>query len=524
MGSPRFFGYVALLFILAGVSIAGGAESPAVGRFDLRERDFESEGIAELNGEWLIFWEALLGPQGVSGVELDTLTLRADGSFSIPGTWNNYKYRGEAVGGNGFATFVADILLPAELRSAALWIPNASTAYKLWVNGRLVAQSGTPGRNRKESDPHYVMNTAQFTVDERRQARLVLQVSNFHHRRGGMWKPIKLGTPGQVALLEAHETSYDLLLLGSFIALGLFNLFLYWSNREKAGGTARGIAVPLLLSIAFAALVIRVMVTGQILATRLIPAFPWQVQLRLEYISAMVVLISFAWICERAYPGVVPRWVIWFITVFVAVNAFIALFFPVMVYSKVVTTYNVIKSVTLLGMTIRFVAWATKGHKEAWAMVGAILIFFLITFGETLHYREIVLSRDFAPVGFIVSLLGDNDGNDTLVYLISTLGTLGVMLVVFNLFVLRVSLAFLRTEAKLTPLEFDSLTEEYGITDREREILELVAIGKSNKEIAAELYISEGTVKNHLYRIMRKLNVGNRTEIAVRLTGHRISS
>jgi predicted transcriptional regulator len=50
------------------------------------------------------------------------------------------------------------------------------------------------------------------------------------------------------------------------------------------------------------------------------------------------------------------------------------------------------------------------------------------------------------------------------------------------------------------------------------EILELVPLGKSNKEVAAALFISEGTVKNHLYRIMRKLGVGNRTEVALRLS------
>jgi DNA-binding CsgD family transcriptional regulator len=363
------------------------------------------------------------------------------------------------------------------------------------------------------------MNTARFSVGEGRRARFVLHVSNYHHRRGGMWKSIKLGTPSQVSLLDTHETTYDLLLLGSFIALGLFNLFLFWTNREAASKNARGIAVPALLSVAFFALVVRVMVTGQILTTQLIPSFPWNLQLRLEYLSAMVVLISFAWICERSYPGVVPRWVIWFITGFVAVNAFIALFFPVIVYSRVVTSYNVIKSITLLGMTVRFIIWAAKGHKESWAMVGAILIFFLITFGETLHYREVILSRDFAPVGFIVSLIGTRGANETLVYLASTLGTLGVMLVVFNLFVLKVSLAFLKHEERLTPLDLGSLQREYGVTERELEILQLVAVGKSNKEIAHMLYISEGTVKNHLYRVMRKLDVGNRTEIAVRLTG-----
>ena len=332
-----------------------------------------------------------------------------------------------------------------------------------------------------------------------------------------MWKSIKLGTPQQIRLLDTHETVYDLLLLGSFIALALFNGFLYWVNRKQVEAGRRKLAVPLLLSIAFGALIFRVFVTGQILATQLIPGFPWALELRIEYLSAHVVFVAFAWIADRTYPGVIPRWVTWGITAFVGANAFIALAFPILVYSRVVTTYNIVKSITLLGMTTRFIIYAVRGRREAWVMVGAILIFFLITFGETLHYREVILSRDFAPVGFIVSLFFDGGSNETLVYLASTLVTLGVMLVVFNLFALKISLAFLSTERRIAPINPEDLVGSYGISHRELEVLELVAQGKSNKEVAAALFISEGTVKNHLYRIMRKLDVGNRTEIAIRL-------
>ncbi len=492
------------------------------GVLDLRTYDFDTRGLAELNGDWLIFWRQLRDPTELQDVSLTHLRARSDGTITLPHTWNTWEYKGERVGGVGYATFIADVLLPADLDRPSLWIPNASTAYTLWADGSLIAQSGTPGASRAESQPHYVMNTADFLVSEGR-ARLLLHVSNFHHRRGGMWKSIKIGTTSQIALLDTQETTYDLLLLGSFLAMGLFNFFLYFSKKNEEGGPARGVAVPLLLGTAFFSLVIRVMVTGQILVTRLIPAFPWSLQLRLEYLSAMVVLLTFAWICDRTYPGVVPRWVILFITAFVAVNAAIALFFPVIVYSRVVTSYNVIKSITLLGMTVRYTIWATRGHKEAWVVVGAILIFFLITFGEMLHYREVILSRDFAPVGFIVTALTSGQDNQTLLYLASTLGTLGAMLVIFNLFVLKVSLVFLKTEARLTPLDASHLHESHGITSRELEILQLVAMGKSNKEIAGELYISEGTVKNHLYRIMRKLDVGNRTEIAVRLMNYQFS-
>jgi two-component system NarL family response regulator len=51
-----------------------------------------------------------------------------------------------------------------------------------------------------------------------------------------------------------------------------------------------------------------------------------------------------------------------------------------------------------------------------------------------------------------------------------------------------------------------------SLTGRELNVLELLAKGKSNKEISANLYISETTVKSHLRSVFRKLNVLSRTE------------
>jgi DNA-binding NarL/FixJ family response regulator len=50
---------------------------------------------------------------------------------------------------------------------------------------------------------------------------------------------------------------------------------------------------------------------------------------------------------------------------------------------------------------------------------------------------------------------------------------------------------------------------------REGQIVELIVLAKSNKEIAAALHLTEGTVKEYLNRIFRKLDVHNRTELAV---------
>ncbi len=55
----------------------------------------------------------------------------------------------------------------------------------------------------------------------------------------------------------------------------------------------------------------------------------------------------------------------------------------------------------------------------------------------------------------------------------------------------------------------------YDINERELEIIHLIAEGLSNKEIAAQLFLSEGTVRNYLSSILDKLNLRDRTQVAV---------
>jgi DNA-binding NarL/FixJ family response regulator len=54
------------------------------------------------------------------------------------------------------------------------------------------------------------------------------------------------------------------------------------------------------------------------------------------------------------------------------------------------------------------------------------------------------------------------------------------------------------------------------LSERESEILKLVAMGMSNKEIAEKLFLSERTIKAHLTNIFNKLNVASRSEAIVK--------
>ncbi|WP_232540080.1 response regulator [Azohydromonas aeria] len=56
---------------------------------------------------------------------------------------------------------------------------------------------------------------------------------------------------------------------------------------------------------------------------------------------------------------------------------------------------------------------------------------------------------------------------------------------------------------------------EAPLSEKEGKVLQLIAEGKSNKQIGAMLFLAEGTVKNYVSRIMEKLHAGSRTELAV---------
>lgn len=57
--------------------------------------------------------------------------------------------------------------------------------------------------------------------------------------------------------------------------------------------------------------------------------------------------------------------------------------------------------------------------------------------------------------------------------------------------------------------------ERHGITEKEFEIIELVADGLSNKEIASRLCLSDGTVRNYISLVLEKLELRDRTQLAV---------
>ena len=68
-----------------------------------------------------------------------------------------------------------------------------------------------------------------------------------------------------------------------------------------------------------------------------------------------------------------------------------------------------------------------------------------------------------------------------------------------------------KKQQTVTKIDHDKI-KELGISKREYEVLELIAKGMSNAEIASKLFVSESTVKTHVSNILMKLGVNRRTQ------------
>ena len=69
----------------------------------------------------------------------------------------------------------------------------------------------------------------------------------------------------------------------------------------------------------------------------------------------------------------------------------------------------------------------------------------------------------------------------------------------------------------LAELDFKRIGHDYGLSNRETEVLELISQGLPNADISGRLFISEYTVKDHIKKILGKMNLASRSEIIASL-------
>lgn len=250
---------------------------------DLRRADLLQHPV-ELNGEWKWYWHQLRLPQ------------QPETRFeyvAFPQLWSAGQWRKHSLPSQGFATYALMVLVPQRSEPLALEIPAQYSAHRLFLNGREVARDGDPTTSAATTGHHWA--TQFIEVPPMADTlRLLLQVANFQHSKGGTIKAPRLGPANQLRASLAANRSMDVFLLGCLFMSGLFLVGLFGVSRND-----RAILYFGLFCLVYS---YRIVGTDTYTLHAVLPNLPWLLTLRLEYLSLYGSIALFVVYTQALYP------------------------------------------------------------------------------------------------------------------------------------------------------------------------------------------------------------------------------
>ena len=301
------------------------------GLLDLAQWDPGRDGFLSLSGEWDFYWDRFL-----SWDELQDPNLQADVKAKVPGVWNDYEINGSSLPGFGYATYRLKVINAKEDQLIAFRVPSESTAYRMYINDRLVASTGNAATDKENFRPEYNPNTVQI-LPPGAQFDIIVQMSNFIYSRGGMWYSIDMGTPEQIQNLDRRIIYRDIFLFGSFFIMGMYYLSIFLMRREDKSS---------LYFVLMCVVVIgRTSIHGDYAVYRLLPFISYNAIVFINYATLYWFPTAFLLLLRELFPEEVPQKAVRAVIIYAAAITLATLLLPIHIYTRY--TYFVLAMLTL---------------------------------------------------------------------------------------------------------------------------------------------------------------------------------
>ncbi len=390
-----FLFFIIFLFVVSAAcrqDFSGKIPPVAVkGVLDLSDWDFLKDGPVNLNGEYEFYWKQLVQPE-----DFFTATPpKRTGFIKVPSFWNTHKVAGEKLPGIGYATYRLRILLKEPEDHLALKILEISTAYAGYINGKQVCLTGAVGKTRASTIPRYRPRIVDFET-ESSQIEILFQVSNFHHRRGGAWEVIQLGTETQMRTLRERRISFDLFLFGSIFIIALYHFGLFILRRKARFTFYFGVFCIMIA--------LRLLTTGEKYLIHLFPSLSWELMVKLEYLSYYLAVPAFVLFMRSLFHMFSKR----FQQVIVPISAAFAcmvILTPARIFSHTLLFYHIITVIALFYGLYVIIRALLQKNIEAFVFFSGFMILFLMTINDILHVERIIQTGFFAPLGLFIFIL-----------------------------------------------------------------------------------------------------------------------
>jgi PAS domain S-box-containing protein len=383
---PLFLGIAVLC--LAGCQWTRPIPPQAVrGMIDLRGWDFNANGPADLVGEWEFFWQRHLSPADFSQTPPPT----PSGYFYAPSFWTAYRLDGVQLPGTGYATYRLTILLNDSMAPLALKIEEISTAYAICIDRKPVAATGRAGLTPATTVPRQSPAIVAFQPASDR-VEILLQVSNFHHRRGGLWDLITLGTETQIRRMDELRRGFDFFILGAIFSMAVYHLSLF-AVRQKFRPTLYFGVVCLLVTL-------RLLTTDERHLLLFAPNIDWVALIKLEYLSYYLAVPAFTFLLKSLFPQL-PRNLLRAVMVVGFGFSTVVLVTRPGVFTHTLIVYDLFTVGLFLYTFGLLLSAPVRRQVEAFVLLIGLLGLCLAVVNDILHVERIIRTGFFAPFGLL---------------------------------------------------------------------------------------------------------------------------
>ncbi len=363
------------------------------GKLYVSQKQIQHE-IIHLDGEWEFYWHSFQAPHA------SQIVPPADGFIRVPGVWNNFKVDDQPLPGQGYATYRLQVKLEDSVSALALRMKTVSTAATLYVNGDKVYQVGNPSSVPFASLPAYAPDVIRLPAKAYTSLDIVLQVSNYHYRKGGLWHSIYLG---KEEILRQHRDRilyYDFFLIGSILMIGLYHLVLFFLKKQDISTLYFGLFC--------LCVVLRILTTNEYALLIIDPSISWITLIRLEYLSFIWGLPAFTAFVRHVFKEEFYSPVFRCSIGTGVVGTLIVLLTSPQFFTHIaIPNQLLILGFSFYGFFVVLKAWRRKKEESGIFLIG-FTIFFLTLINDILYSNEIIQTSHYFPDGLLVFIFAQS--------------------------------------------------------------------------------------------------------------------
>ncbi|MBN2652509.1 MAG: response regulator [Spirochaetales bacterium] len=352
-----------LIFIISCNTLSEQDKKNKIGQkgvIDLSQWNFKKDGIIKLRAEWEFYWGELLKPEDFTTARTPT------GYMTLPSHWNYFKDKFPEIKGQGVATFRLQVKIPQDAEEITLRIPNQNTAYSCWIDDQLVT-SGTVGNTKEESIPSSNITTITIPTNEKETITIVMQISNFHHKRGGMYNNILIGDKSTIENTFTKERNQDMFLFGALILMALYHFLIFILEKKDTS--------PIYFGALCFFIGVRIFLSKDYILDYF-PNIPWDITYKIYYFCGYIATPLFATFIYKLYPKIVKKIILKIILVISIVNCLVVVFSPAIIYTHTANFFQIVILISFIYLSYVLIAAAIKREEGAMLFLASFIFMF----------------------------------------------------------------------------------------------------------------------------------------------------